>query len=113
MSTSGLCPTIIGGPLAFPAAYYTDSPFFPSSRSHFERAAGLSDGGYPAAPDGGPAPLWGPVAAFGAASALVLRTRLRVLLRGLRWGRKEMTRSAGGRCCLHTSGHLLHGRGGL
>ncbi len=32
---------IIGGPLAFPVAYTIDDFFFPGSRNHFERQAGL------------------------------------------------------------------------
>jgi len=38
--------TVIGGPLAFPILYGVDDFFFPGSRSHFERLAGLKSGGY-------------------------------------------------------------------
>ena len=38
--------TAIGGPLAFPIAYGVDDFFFPGSRNHFERLAGLNAGGY-------------------------------------------------------------------
>lgn len=38
--------TVIGGPLAFPIAYGVDDFFFPGSRNHFERLAGLKAGGY-------------------------------------------------------------------
>jgi hypothetical protein len=38
--------TAIGGPLAFPVAYGIDDFFFPGSRNHFERLAGLESGGY-------------------------------------------------------------------
>lgn len=38
--------TLIGGPLAFPVAYAIDDFFFPGSRNHFERLAGLESGGY-------------------------------------------------------------------
>jgi hypothetical protein len=38
--------TVIGGPLAFPVAYGIDDFFFPGSRNHFERLAGLEQGGY-------------------------------------------------------------------
>lgn len=38
--------TAIGGPLAFPVAYAVDDFFFPGSRNHFERMAGLKSGGY-------------------------------------------------------------------
>jgi hypothetical protein len=38
--------TAIGGPLAFPVLYGVDDFFFPGSRNHFERLAGLESGGY-------------------------------------------------------------------
>jgi hypothetical protein len=38
--------TVIGGPFAFPVAYAIDDFFFPGSRNHFERQAGLESGGY-------------------------------------------------------------------
>jgi hypothetical protein len=38
--------TVIGGPLAFPIAYAVDDFFFPRSRNHFERLAGLETGNY-------------------------------------------------------------------
>ena len=38
--------TLLGGPLAFPVAYAIDDFFFPGSRNHFERLAGLESGGY-------------------------------------------------------------------
>jgi hypothetical protein len=38
--------TLIGGPFAFPVAYGIDDFFFPGSRNHFERQAGLKSGGY-------------------------------------------------------------------
>ena len=38
--------TVIAGPLAFPAAYSIDNLFFPDAANHFERAAGLEEGGY-------------------------------------------------------------------
>lgn len=38
--------TLAAGPFAFPAAYWADEFFFPDSRNHFERAAGLRDGDY-------------------------------------------------------------------
>jgi hypothetical protein len=38
--------TVIGGPFAFPVAYAVDDFFFPGSRNHFERLAGLESGGY-------------------------------------------------------------------
>jgi hypothetical protein len=53
--------TLVGGPLAFPLAYYLDSAFFPGSRNHFERAAGLADGSYSEPTDNKPAPIPGAV----------------------------------------------------
>ncbi|MBK6562279.1 hypothetical protein [Candidatus Amarobacter glycogenicus] len=38
--------TVIGGPLAFPVGYTVDNFFFPDAANHFERAAGLDEGGY-------------------------------------------------------------------
>jgi hypothetical protein len=38
--------TAIGGPLAFPILYGIDDFFFPGSRNHFERLAGLESGRY-------------------------------------------------------------------
>jgi hypothetical protein len=38
--------TVIGGPFAFPVAYAIDDFFFPGSRNHFERQAGLESGRY-------------------------------------------------------------------
>jgi hypothetical protein len=49
--------TAIGGPLAFPLAYAIDDFFFPGSRNHFERLAGLESGGYSHSGDG---PVLGP-----------------------------------------------------
>lgn len=39
--------TLVAGPAAFPVAYGVDDFFFPGSRNHFERQAGLRAGGYP------------------------------------------------------------------
>lgn len=38
--------TALGGPFAFPILYGIDDFFFPGSRNHFERQAGLETGGY-------------------------------------------------------------------
>jgi len=63
--------TIIGGPFAFPAAYAIDEFFFPRSRNHFERLAGLKSGGYS---DSGTGPVLGPaqLATLAALSAFVV-----------------------------------------
>ena len=49
--------TVIAGPLAFPVAYGIDNFFFPASRNHFERMAGLESGFYPRT---GTGPVLGP-----------------------------------------------------
>jgi hypothetical protein len=38
--------TVAAGPAGFPVAYALDEFFFPGSRNHFERLAGLRSGGY-------------------------------------------------------------------
>ncbi|WP_206313711.1 hypothetical protein [Streptomyces coryli] len=48
--------TLLAGPLAFPALYSADEALFPGAFNHFERAAGLADGGYVTPPDAPPAP---------------------------------------------------------
>ncbi|NIK61522.1 hypothetical protein [Kribbella shirazensis] len=73
--------TLIGGPLTFPLAYYADSAFFPGSRNHFERAAGLADGNYSEPPDNRPTPIPGAVPVTAVVVALVLRRQLRSLRR--------------------------------
>jgi hypothetical protein len=49
--------TVLGGPFAFPIAYGIDNFFFPASRNHFERLAGLEAGLYPRT---GTGPVLGP-----------------------------------------------------
>lgn len=49
--------TVIAGPLAFPVVYAIDNFFFPGSRNHFERMAGLESGFYPRT---GTGPVLGP-----------------------------------------------------
>jgi hypothetical protein len=63
--------TLIGGPLAFPVAYAIDDFFFPGSRNHFERLAGLESGGYSHSGDG---PVLGPaqVATLSVLGAVVI-----------------------------------------
>ena len=81
--------TVLGGPLAFPAAYGVDDFFFPGSRNHFERLAGLEAGGYAHV---GTGPVLGP-AQFAALSLLaavivgaLLAARHRRASRGSRTG---------------------------
>jgi hypothetical protein len=80
--------TIIGGPFAFPVAYAIDDFFFPGSRNHFERQAGLESGGYR---HSGTGPVLGPaqLAALGALAAIVAVALLAV------WHRRASTRSRG------------------
>jgi hypothetical protein len=63
--------TVIGGPFAFPVAYGIDDFFFPGSRNHFERLAGLETGGYRHV---GTGPVLGPaqLAALGALAAMIV-----------------------------------------
>jgi hypothetical protein len=49
--------TVLAGPLAFPVVYAIDNFFFPGSRNHFERMAGLESGFYPRT---GTGPVLGP-----------------------------------------------------
>ncbi|WP_433020034.1 hypothetical protein [Kribbella sp. CA-294648] len=100
--------TIIGGPLAFPAAYYADGAFFPFSRNHFERAASLTDGGYSPPPDNKPDPLPGAVSAIAVVLLLMLRRRIRWLTRVLIAGRASATAHLPGRCPVHTTGWFRH-----
>jgi hypothetical protein len=75
--------TVIGGPLAFPVAYGIDDFFFPGSRNHFERLAGLEAGGYA---HGGTGPVLGPAqfAALGVLAAIVVVALLAARQRRLR-----------------------------
>jgi len=63
--------TVIGGPLAFPVAYGVDDFFFPGSRNHFERLAGLDAGRYAHV---GTGPVLGPAqfAVLGALAAIIV-----------------------------------------
>lgn len=96
--------TAVAGPLSFPGLYYIDGAFFPSSRNHFERAAGLSEGGYAPAPDNWPAPRWPEVIALVLTVAVLGRRRIRWASRLLLAGRDEADARAPQRCSLHTKG---------
>jgi hypothetical protein len=95
---------LLAGPFAFPAAYIIDGALFPSSRNHFERAAGLSNGVYPPAPDNWPAPRWPDTAAIVIIALLVFRRRLRWLTRVAIGGRLHTRAHAPMRCPVHTRG---------
>jgi hypothetical protein len=75
--------TVIGGPLAFPVAYAIDDFFFPGSRNHFERLAGLSSGGYR---HSGTGPVLGPaqLATLGVLAAIIVVALLAVRRRRFR-----------------------------
>ena len=81
--------TAMGGPLAFPVAYAVDNFFFPGSRNHFERLAGLESGGYTHV---GYGPVLGPaqLAALGALAAIIVVALLAA------WHRRASTRSRSG-----------------
>ncbi|MFI7063711.1 hypothetical protein ACIBL3_22185 [Kribbella sp. NPDC050124] len=94
--------TLIGGPLAFPLAYYADSAFFPGSRNHFERAAGLADGDYSEPPDNRPAPIPGAMPVAAGLLALLLYRQLRRLQR-IHTERNPHPTSCAGWPCRYTS----------
>lgn len=101
--------TMIGGPVALPAAYYVDSLFFPFSRNHFERAADLKDGGYDQPPNFAPSPLWWPLAITAGLALLVLRRRIRWSSRVVVAGRAGARAHEDGRCPLHSRGWFRAG----
>jgi hypothetical protein len=72
--------TVIGGPLALPIAYAIDDFFFPGSRNHFERQAGLETGGYTSS---GTGPVLGPaqLAVLSALAAIIVLAPLAVRYR--------------------------------
>jgi hypothetical protein len=96
--------TLAAGPLAFPALYAADSMFFPFSRNHFERDAGLEAGDYPIPASYGPAPLWPVVAVLAAVLLLAFRRRLRWLSRLLTGGRRAAGSHLPDRCPVHSPG---------
>jgi hypothetical protein len=69
--------------LAFPIGYAIDDFFFPGSRNHFERLAGLEAGGYAHV---GTGPVLGPAqfAALGALAAIIVVALLAARQRRLR-----------------------------
>jgi hypothetical protein len=77
--------TVIGGPLAFPIAYAIDDFFFPGSRNHFERQAGLEAGGYT---HEGTGPVLGPaqLTTLGVLAAIIVVALLRT------WHRRASAR---------------------
>ncbi|MGH3347679.1 MAG: hypothetical protein ACRDO4_11920 [Nocardioides sp.] len=96
--------TLAGGPLAMPLLYAVDQALFPESRNHFERAAGLEDGGYQR-PDGtGPRPEWVKVGLIVLVLVIAGWRRLRWTSRVLTGGTAAAVASHRGRCPLHSRG---------
>lgn len=96
--------TLAAGPLAMPLLYALDDTFFPTSRNHFERAAGLEDGGYPH-PDGtGPRPDRVKLLGLGLCVLLIGRRRLRWASRVLTGGRAGAMAHQRGFCPVHSTG---------
>ncbi len=68
--------TALTGPLGFPIAYSLDESISPGAHNHFERHAGLADGGYPV-PDG-PSPMTSRLTLAAAALAITAFERHRI-----------------------------------
>ena len=96
--------TLFAGPFAFPLAYLIDGAFFPGSRNHFERDAGLSRGGYPPVEDNWPAPMWPQATGLLAVAVLIFWRRLRWLARVASGGGAEVRAHSPQRCPVHTTG---------
>jgi hypothetical protein len=96
--------TLTGGPLAMPLLYAADEAFFPHSRNHFERAAGLTDGGYARPGSFGPQLQWAKVGVLGMLLVAVFRRRLRWTSRVLTGGAAAATARQRGLCPLHSRG---------
>jgi hypothetical protein len=96
--------TLTAGPLTLPSLYAVDEAFFPYSRNHFERAADLEDGGYPAPDDTRPRPQWLKVGAIALLLFATGRRRLRWASRVLTGGTAAAAAHQPGRCPLHTPG---------
>ena len=96
--------TLAGGPLAMPLLYAVDEAFFPHSRNHFERAAGLADGGYPHPGSFGPQLQWAKLGVLGMLLVTVSRRRLRWTSRVLTGGAAAAAARHPDLCPLHTPG---------
>lgn len=95
---------LLGGPFAYPIAYAVDGSLFPFSRNHFERDAGLREGGYPPPADYGPAPVWPATLVLVLLVLLIFRRRIRWLARVVIGGRMQTRAHTPGRCPVHTTG---------
>lgn len=100
----GAVGTFFAGPFVFPLAYAIDGTFYPRSRNHFERDAGLARGGYPPVDDNWPAADWPRAAGLIAVAALALRRRARWLFRVIFGGRPQASARSPGLCPVHTRG---------
>jgi hypothetical protein len=96
--------TLTAGPLTMPVLYAADDAFFPQSRNHFERAAGLADGGYPHPEDFGPRPNWPKVGAIAMLLLIGAGRRLRWASRVLTGGAAAAAGAQPGCCPLHSRG---------
>lgn len=96
--------TLTGGPLAMPLLYTVDEAFFPHSRNHFERAAGLDAGDYPHPDSFGPQPQWAKVGVLGMLVVVVGRRRLRWISRVVTGGATAAAAHQRGHCPLHSRG---------
>lgn len=96
--------TLAGGPLAMPLLYSVDEAFFPYSRNHFERAAGLDDGDYPHPGSFGPQLQWAKVGVLGMLLVAIGRRRLRWTSRVLIGGAAAAVAHQRGLCPLHSRG---------
>ncbi|HEX6337769.1 MAG TPA: hypothetical protein VFZ85_12495 [Jiangellaceae bacterium] len=107
--------TVAGGPLAMPLLYAVDEAFFPQSRNHFERAAGLDDGGYPRPEGFGPRPQWAKVGVLGILLVTFGWRRLRWISRLLTGGAAAAVAHQRGLCPVHSRGwfRLQAAGGGL
>jgi hypothetical protein len=93
--------TIVGGIGLLPALYAVDDTLYPGSENHFERAAGLTDGAYPAAPDPPRGPQGWAIALWAGVLMLVARRRIRWVVRSVVRGHRDLDP---GRCAVHTTG---------
>jgi hypothetical protein len=96
--------TLLGGPLAMPVLYGVDEAFFPSARNHFERAAGLEDGGYREPSDFAPQLAWRKVGVIALVVVILTWRRVRWITRVMALGWAAGKQREPGRCALHTQG---------